>query len=55
MKYLVHILNNGGFSHETRCTLMDLVPDNLTRTLFAELENKEELQESEVISESSED
>ena len=34
IKHLVYLLNTGNFTHQARCTIIDLVPDNLGTKLL---------------------
>jgi len=52
VKHLVYILNTGDFTHEDRCTSIDLVPNILTGDLFNTLEDPEDV---DLTSSSSED
>lgn len=45
VKHLVYVLNTGDFTHEARCTLIDLVPNILTGDLFNALEDPEDVDE----------
>ena len=40
LKHLVHLLNTGNFSHEARCTIVDLVPDSLSTDLLKKMDEQ---------------
>ena len=46
VRHLLHLLNTCEFSHEARCTIVDLVPDKLTEKLFHQLEGDEDMEDS---------
>ena len=37
IKHIVHLLNMGNFSHQAKCTIVDLVPDSLGTKLLRSL------------------
>ena len=42
IKHLVHLLNTGNFTHRARCTIVDLVPSNLSTKLLNEMDGDDE-------------
>lgn len=41
-RHLVHLLNTATFSHEARCTILDLVPDSLAKTLLEQMDGTDD-------------
>ena len=42
VRHLVHLLNTGNFTHQARCTLVDLVPSNLTTQLLSKMDDDDD-------------
>ena len=40
IKHIVHLLNMGNFSHQAKCTIVDLVPDSLGTKLLNQMDNQ---------------
>ena len=40
IKHIVHLLNMGNFSHQAKCTILDLVPDSLGTKLLNQMDNQ---------------
>ena len=40
IKHIVHLLKKGNFSHQAKCTIVDLIPDSVGTKLLNQMDNQ---------------